>query len=373
MKQHLLDLVAGLPRNEFTAAVAGPGDTSGMAREIETMDVKYHPVNITGPLNPVKDLKCIYELYKLIRKEGFDIVHCHGSKAGLVGRMAARMAGTPVIIVTAHNFVVYDEVPPVKRLIFTWGEKFLSRKTSGIITVSRALKAELKEKFSIPDNKIAAIYNGIDLDRFKTASGADKLREAYGIGKDVPVVGTVARMAPQKGLSFFVDAISVLAKESCGAVFLIVGDGPLRIELEARAHRLGVAGKIIFTGYQPDITPFLKLFDIFVVPSIAEGLSITTIEAMAAGKPVIASRVGGLPELVKPEHNGLLTPPRDAAALAGAIRFLLERPELREKMGLAGKNMAMAEFSKGQMIAKTADFYRLCLGKSAGNLGGETC
>lgn len=362
MKQHLLDLTGGLSATDFMVEVAGPGAANfGMVREIEAQGIKYHQVEIVGPIQPEKDLKCIFELYRLIKKTGFDIVHCHGSKAGLVGRIAAWLAGVPVIIATVHNFVVYDEVPLLKRLFFTRGERVLGRRTSGIITVSRALRDEMEEKFGIPPNKVVAIYNGIDLARFRTEPDLTLLRKNYAIGPDVPVVGTVARMAPQKGLAVFIEAIDVLVNEACAGLFMIVGDGPLRAELEDRVQRAGLAGRVVFTGYQPDITPFLKLFDIFVVPSISEGLSITTIEAMAAGKPVIASAVGGLPELVKPEQNGLLVPPRDAGALASAIKILLAQPELREKMGQAGNEMTVSEFSKDTMIAKTVDFYRYCL------------
>lgn len=361
MKQHLLDLVAGLAQDDFIVAVAGPGGSEGMLKEIEALGMAYHPVDITGPLHPGTDFKCVSELYRLIKSQEFDIVHCHGSKAGLVGRLAAWLAGTPVIIVTVHNFVVYEEVPLFKRMLFTRGEKFLSRKTSGIITVSRALKAELARKFGIPGNKMVAIYNGIDLARFNTKPDLDRLRQSYGIANDRPVVGTVARLAPQKGLSFFIEAIAMMVKEGSAGTFVIIGDGPLRPELEAQAERLGVAGRVIFTGYRSDIVPFLKMFDIFVVPSIAEGLSITTIEAMAAGKAVIASEVGGLPELVQHEQNGLLVPPRDAGALARAMNFLLARPELCEKMGLAGNRMVTADFTCETMISKTRDLYRHCL------------
>lgn len=363
MKQHLEDLVAGLNGKEFMISVAGPGDSDGddIKRVIEALGASYYPVRITGPLRPAQDFRCVLELYGLIKRERFDIVHCHGSKAGLVGRMAAWLAGAPVIIVTIHNFVVYEEVPLFKRLLFTRGEEFLGRKTTGIITVSRALKTEMAKKFGIPEDKVAAIYNGIDLERFRVEKNLAGLRKDYGIGEDIPIVGTVARMAPQKGLRYFVEAAAMLVKEGCTGIFFIVGDGPLRPELEVQADRLGLKGRLIFTGYQSDIVSFLKMFDIFVIPSIAEGLSITTIEAMAAGKPVIASRVGGLPELVKHEQNGLLVPPRDAGALTRAIKYLIRQPELCKNMGQTGNNMVIKEFTKKTMIAKTAEFYRKCL------------
>ncbi|MFZ5639602.1 MAG: glycosyltransferase family 4 protein [Bacillota bacterium] len=365
MKQHLLDLAGGLPQHGFTVAVAGPGDDcGGMKKDIEALGITYYQVDITGPLSPWQDLKCVYELNRLIKREKFDIVHCHGSKAGLVGRVAAWLAGTQVVIATVHNFVVYDEVSFLKRTVFTRGEKFLGRRTSGIITVSRALKEELADKFGVPGRKITAIYNGVDFTRFNKEPDLTGLREALEIREGGAVVGTVARMAPQKGLSYFIEAIAILIREGSAGNFIIVGDGPLRPGLEDLARRLGISGRVIFPGFQPDILPFLKLFDVFVVPSVAEGLSITTIEAMAAGKAVIASNVGGLPELVKPGLNGLLVPPRDAGALAQAIKTLTGQPELYKKMGLAGQNMVTSEFSIDTMMSKTVDFYRSCL---AGN------
>ena len=363
MKQHLLDLAGGLPSDDFVVAVAGPDGDAGLSQEIEALGLKYYPVDITGPLKPGKDIKCILDLYKLIKNYKFDIIHCHGSKAGLIGRLAAWMAGSPVIIVTVHNFVVYEEVPLVKRFLFTGGEKFLSSRTTGIITVSRALKKEMTQIFGIPDHKITAIYNGIDLERFRNIPDQATLRKKYGISAHKPVVGTVARMAPQKGLAYFIDAAALLVREGCQGKFMIVGDGPLRPELEAQAARLGLADRLIFTGYQAEIIPFLKLFDVFVTPSIAEGLSITTIEAMAAGKAVVASAVGGLPELVKSEDNGLLVTPRDAQAMAKAIGTLLDRPGVCDRMGQSGMRMVKADFSKDMMVGKTADFYRYCMKK----------
>lgn len=355
MKSHLLKLLQGLTKNGFTVETACP-DNSALFNEVAKMGIKTHPVHIVGPLSPMNDILCINQLRKIILTGNYDIVHFHGSKAGMVGRIAALSSRCKNTVMTVHNFIIYQEVNLAKRLVFKYGEKILSTATSKIITVSAALKNDLVKNFGIPENKIVSIYNGIDVQKYSTPADAKKAREKYGLNPDYLTVGTLARMAPQKGLEYFIKAIPLINLND-NIRYLIAGDGPLLPLLKKLAWELGLSEKLCFTGYVKNVPEFLSCVDIFVVPSIAEGLSITTIEAMTAGLPVVASRTGGLPELVKHGETGLLVQPRDPVELAKAVTELLTNRNKRQMMGACAKRTASEMFSLETMVTETCRIY----------------
>lgn len=355
MKEHLLSLLKGLDKNRFHIHVACPGNSS-IETELRKLGIQVHNIPLVGPINPGEDIRSCKAIKNLCQAEGFTIIHCHGSKAGLVGRLAAATAKVPLVILTAHNFVVDDKYSLAKKIVFTKGEQFLGRVTDCVITVSSALRKEYIEKFRVPAEKVVCVYNGIDTESFDLTVDKKKIKTQLGLAPEKPVIGTVARMAPQKGLPFLLEAIAILG-ETVNAGFLIAGDGPLRPDLERQAEQLGLSGKVCFPGYCQNIKEILQIFDIFVIPSISEGLSITAIEALAAGKPVVASRVGGLPEVVEDGKTGVLVPPGDPATLASAIKNLLDDPALRERMGRAGRRTAKDKFSLENMIRKTEELY----------------
>ncbi len=360
MKEHLLALIKGIDQQKYVFHVACPGD-SPVARDLQAIGIEVTDIPLEGPIHPVKDAKCIRQLRKLCADEGYPLVHCHGSKAGLVGRAAANLAGVPAVIMTAHNFVIGDNLSKVKKFIFTAGEQVLGGRTNHIITVSEALKNEYVTRFGVPAGKITCIYNGIDTGAFSAKVDTAAVRKTMGLPTDKLIVGTVARMAPQKGLKHFVAAIATMG-DRLDAHYLIAGDGPLRGELEAQAKDLGVREKIMFPGFCQNINEVLKVIDIFVVPSVSEGLSITAIEAMAAGRPVIASRVGGLPEVVADGQTGILVPAGDSDGLADAIMRLGSDKALAHKMGQNGVVMAGQKFSIDGMITATEGLYNRILG-----------
>lgn len=360
MKGHLLALAGGLHKFGYDIEVACPGD-SPLAREIHDLGLAVHYINLVGPLNPIQDFRCVIQLYKIMRQQEYDIIHFHGAKAGLVGRIAAVAARCPRTVLTAHNFIIYDEVPLAKKVLFKYGEKLLSRATSRIITVSEALKADLTNNYQLKAEHITPVYNGIDIAKYLEQRDHVRIKTGLGIDQVKYVIGTVARMAPQKGLSYLLEAVALIKKtdpRKAGEIACVVaGDGPLQAELANQARRLGIENEIIFPGFVRDVPDFLACLDIFVIPSIAEGLSITTIEAMAAGLPVIASRVGGLPELVDEGVTGYLVEPRNPSVLAQAILQMMSEPEKARTMGENGRALACRNFSTETMIRNTCKVY----------------
>lgn len=355
MKGHLLSLVKGLTKYGFDVEAACPSDSS-VFNELNGLGIKTHPIHIVGPISPREDLLCINQLKRIISGGEFELLHFHGAKAGMVGRIAAVLADCKNTVLTVHNFIVYREVPWMKKLIFHFGERALSRTTSKIITVSSALKDDLVRNFKIPEAKIVPIYNGIDIEQYLKTQNKYIAKKQYGINPDKPVIGTIARMAPQKGLEYLIKATPEICEER-DVEIVIAGDGPEMPFLKDLSKSLGMDKNILFTGYIDNIPDFLSCLDIFVVPSIAEGLSITTIEAMTAGLPVVASNTGGLPELVRHGETGLLVEPRNPKSIADAVLKLLDDPDKREKMGYLGRNHAAVQFSTKTMIDKTCEVY----------------
>lgn len=354
-----MTLAKGMNKQGLKIEVAGP-DNSSLFRELSDNNIKVHPIDIVGPLKPGRDLTCIAQIRKILTRGNYDIVHCHGSKAGMLGRIAASLSGCKNIVLTVHNFIIYPEINPAKKLIFKYGEKILSRKTSKIITVSSALQSDLIDNFKIPREKIIPIYNGININKYLEKYDKAKTRKKLGIDVDINVVGTLARMAPQKGLEYLIKAAPAVCKEA-NAVFVIAGDGPLMPEFKKLAYKLGVGDRVLFPGFIINTAEFFSCLDIFLVPSIAEGLSITTIEAMTTGLPVIASRVGGLPELITHGITGLLVEPRDPSKLAETILELLKDPIKRAKMAQMARDIAASKFSEDTMIARTCEVYSALL------------
>lgn len=351
----MISLVKGLIEHGFEVEAACPVNSS-IYNELADLGIKTHSIDIVGRISPKEDLICINQLKRIISGGKYDLLHFHGAKAGMVGRIAAVLADCRSTVLTVHNFIVYQEVPWIKKLIFRYGERALSRATSRIITVSSALKDDLVRNYKIPEAKIIPIYNGIDIERYLKIQNKKEIKIRYGLNPDMPVIGTIARMAPQKGLEYLVKAAPLICKERDVRI-LIAGDGPEMSYLQDLSSSLDINDQVVFTGYIDNIPEFLSCLDIFVVPSIAEGLSITTIEAMTAGLPVIASNTGGLPELVRHGETGLLVEPRNPQGIADAVEKLLNDPRKSEMMGRSGRNAAAIQFSSKTMIKRTCEVY----------------
>ncbi|MDI6709614.1 MAG: glycosyltransferase family 4 protein [Thermoanaerobacterales bacterium] len=358
MKNHLLTLVrAAVPSYEVLVACP-PGE---LAAEAEAAGAEVIPVPLRGELNPVSDARCAYHLARAVRHLRIDLVHVHGAKAGLVGRPAARLGGVRGIIYTVHNSILYEDWPAWKRWMLAHAEAGLSRLTDRIITVSENLRRELIEREGIEASRIVTIYNGIAPGRFDAGSGArTAIRWELGLAGDAPVIGTVARLAPQKGITYLIRALALLRERMPDVRGVVVGDGPLRATLEREAEECGVP--VVFAGYRTDIPALMAAFDVFVLPSVTEGLPLIVLEAMASGRAVVATAVGGLPEAVAEGETGLLVPPKDPDALCAALQFLLNAPGGMARMGAAGRERVFRMFTSERMVQKTLDVYRQILG-----------
>lgn len=370
MKNHILSLLLHLDKKKYKIMLACPQKEEWLTLLAGT-GVEVVELPLKGNLSLFSDIESVLMLSHLIKNREIHLVHTHGMKAGLVGRLAGcyhncltgrwgprKDRSGPYLLSTVHNSVYQYQMPQYQRHMIGRVQRCLAYQTDRFITVSQALKKEIMQWEGIPEDKIQVIYNGIKTDFFnnKITTPFDKLR--LGLNPLLPVVGTVARLAPQKGVEYLIQAAFLVSQVVDAVQFLIVGDGPLRKDLERETLKLGLKDKIIFTGQYPDTSRIYPLIDVFVMPSLSEGLSISVIEAMAAKRPIAASAAGGIPELIDHRETGILVPPGNQQALAQGILELLKRPKWSEKLAEAAGQKAKNLYTIEKMVHQTEDIYR---------------
>ena len=283
-----------------------------------------------------------------IEKYEVDVIHTHGYKADIYGYLSARRLGKP-IIATHHS----SSARTIPLRLYTLLDHILLRRFDAVVAIS-AERCRSLHDFGVPSSKIATIRNGIDTSAFRSAKPA--LAGALGNGGR-RVVGVVARLVPEKGVQFLLRAAREVVAHYPDTLFLVVGSGPQRTELEELARDLGIAENVTFLGQQRDMPGIYAAMDIFVLPSLDEGLPMAVLEAQAAGKPVIATAVGGTPDVVRHNQNGLLVQPKEIPALRDAILRLMGDSDLRSQLGRNGEASVEKHFSSDAMASRYKAFY----------------
>lgn len=279
-------------------------------------------------LNPVRDIRTLWKVYQLMKVMKPDVVHTHAAKAGFVGRVAAWLAGVPVIVHTFHGHVFKGYFSPSRTRFFILLERLTARMTDSIITLSDGLRRELAEDYRIArKGRITVLPLGLDLDNFvHTPRKGGTFRAAWNIPVSAPLVGIIGRITPIKNHRLFLEAAVQVRKTLPDARFVIVGDGEIRAEIEAVVDQLHLREAVIFTGWQRDIAEVDSDLDMLVISSINEGTPVTVIEALAAGCPVVATAVGGVPDLLDQGKLGRLVHEQTPTALARAILEVIANP-----------------------------------------------
>jgi len=299
-------------------------------------------------------IKTLFALVRLLKKERPEILHCHRHKPTVYGAIAARLAGVPHVISHVHGL---NRTRSLGRKITN---RFIFGAVDKVIAVSDGVNKDvLRTNTAIPPGKVVTVHNGIDVDRVAAVSaGRDEVRERLGLKKDAVVFGTVGRLAQTKGQVYLLEAFSVTLKNLPGSVLLIAGDGPLMGELARKAEDLGITPSVRFLGHRQDVLEIMRAFDVFVFPSLAEGLPLALLEAMASGVIVVASNVGGIPDVLGNGLYGRLVPPRDAASLAAAMAdAALLSAEEKRKTAEAARLRVLGEFTKEVMCKALTDVY----------------
>lgn len=312
------------------------------------------------------DVSALVKLIKIIKKENFDIVHTHSSKAGLLSRWAAKLAGVKIIVHSPHGHIFYGYFGWFKTKLFILLERLSSLVTDKILTMTQRGKEEhIKYRIAKPD-KFIPIYSGIEIEKFNNFQiDIAKRKEKLNIPLDVPVIGTVSRLEPIKGNRYFIMSLPDIVKVFPALRVLIVGDGSQRKKLEQDVKNLNLSGNVIFLGQFQDIRSIVSIFNVFVLTSLNEGMGRCLLEAQALGIPVVATKVGGIPEVVRDGITGTLVPARNPKAASEAIINLLKNKPLRENMSKEAKKWIDKSFSAEAMVKKTSDLYQELIEKKA--------
>jgi glycosyltransferase involved in cell wall biosynthesis len=354
-------IAAMLDPARFDAGVLSGPQTGPEGSLIEEVRRRGIPLTIEPALareiNPAKDLLALVRLIRFIRRGGYDIVHTNSSKAGVLGRWAARLADVPVIVHTVHGWGHHERQHPLVRRFYIALEQVTQRITDRLIVVSpRNTEKGLADGIATPE-KYVTIRSGIELDRFRQpARPREAVRAELGIPLAAPVVGTVTRLSAQKAPLDFVAAAAQVTAQRPDVHFVVVGDGPLRADVEAQIAALGLAERVHLTGLRGDVPDLMHSFDVFALTSLWEGLPRVLPQAMAAGLPIVATAVDGNAEAVTDGVNGLLTPLGDPRAMAAALLQLLNDPPLATQMGQAGLAQVEA-FGARKMVSEIAALY----------------
>jgi glycosyltransferase involved in cell wall biosynthesis len=349
----LLRLLTGLNCDRFSPAVAClyNGDKV-VAQEIRQLGIPVIDLGMTAKWR----WDAFWRLYHLLRRERPTILHTWMFHANLPGRVLGRLAGVPIIITSRRNENIGG---PMRERLNRWTARLDDR----VIAVCELARQAEIERARVAPEHVVTIYNGVDAEQFSATNeqAAVRIRRTLSIPLDAPLLGAVGRLHPQKDFTTLLAAVAQVKEHVPTAQLLLVGDGELRDDLEAQAHLLDLSATVIFAGHRTDVPDILSTLDVFVLPSLWEGMPNVVLEAMATGLPVVATAVGGTTEVVVDGVTGLLVSPRNPDMLAQAIIRLLHDPDLRRKMGQAGQRRVEQYFSLKETIWQTELLYRTLL------------
>ncbi len=307
-------------------------------------------------IHPLWDLAGLVRLSNFLRRGHYGIVHTHTSKGGFVGRLAAWLAGVPVIVHTAHGFAFHERSTRSARLFYSTLERIASHWCNRIVSVSEFHRHWALELGICGSSKILAIPNGIAALANPEVPGAE-LRRQLGVRDRDLLILSMARLAPDKGLEYLIEAAAILLRTERRFQIVIAGEGPVRARLEELTRHLGVADWVTFLGFREDVSDLLAASDLIVLPSLREGLSIALLEAMAAGKPIIATNIGSHRELASQAEIAHLVSPADAPALCGAILQIASDADLMARLGTNARTLFEGRYTEERMLSAYKQMY----------------
>jgi glycosyltransferase involved in cell wall biosynthesis len=362
-RRHLLDLLEGLPPERFELlAIVSVRPEGGFEADIQRLragGVRVEVLPMRRRPAPLADAAALFRLWRLFRRERPDVVHAHGSKGGLLGRLAGRLAGVRRVYHTPHVYPFQWSAGPMRR-VYLAVERCLWRLSHKVVAVgpgqaSVALRSRVASK-----GRLVIIPNGVDAGKFSAMASPENrgaIRRELGLADSDLAVGMVARLSPQKGCGHFLRAARLAAGQEPRAKFLLIGSGPLEHHLRMLAGQLGIGERVLFLGHRPDADRLYAALDLFVLSSLWEGLPYVILEAQASGLAVVASRIPGCAELVVEGQTGFLVPLQDEAQIAARMVYLLREPERRAEMGRTARARVEKEFRLDRFLELHAQLY----------------
>lgn len=352
-ERHLFELVKRLKEGPYQPFVYSLGREGIFSRQFNDAGIDIENLDIKRVYG-LDGLKAFFYLKNKIRKDKIQIIHAFHFGSQLLATVLARVTKTPLAL-SVRDLGFWQK----------WHHKFITMRIDNladmILVNSHAIKRDLVSKDNLPGEKISVIYNGVDFDKFRDGCDASGCRKNLGIAPQQKIVAYVGWLRPEKGVDYFIEAANKILEVYSGVHFLIIGDGILRKAFQEQSKSLEIENSISFLGDRTDVPQLLSLVDLCVLPSLTEGFSNVLIEAMACGKPVVATNVGGNPEAVIEGETGFLVAPGDSQDLADKILFVLKDEGLKERLGSNGRKIARDKFDIKNIVVQYADVYESML------------
>jgi glycosyltransferase involved in cell wall biosynthesis len=351
--RHVELLIRMIDRERFDVSVLTSDDPdSPFVERLESLGIPVTGLAIKRAFHPISDARALFRTWRLMRRDRFDLVHCHAAKAGLLGRLAGRVAGADTFLYTPHGFYFNYGIGLVKRWAHIFLERILGHLTSRIVATAPREGAQIVELNLIEPERVAIIPNAVDTRAFRPEPAPDGPADRSRL-----VIGMVGRMAPPKDPFTFLDAARQVLEPFPHARFVLVGDGELMRPARKHAGSLGIADSVDFLGYREDIRAVLETFDVNVLSSRWEGLPYALVEGMALGKVAVGPEISGCTDLIQHGKNGYLFPVGDAGTMARQLIKLLGDDELRERMGRAARDFVVERHSADLWIKRIEGLY----------------
>ncbi|MCK5850361.1 MAG: glycosyltransferase family 4 protein [Kiritimatiellae bacterium] len=360
-RRHVLDLTTGLNKDVFSVSlICATRRDSAFLADIETMNtqgISITIIHMVRNIRPLNDFMAFLSILRHLKQNNIMIVHTHSSKAGFLGRLAARLAHIPVIIHTPHVFAFQMNINPLLKAFYFRMEQFTACFTDKIVCVSNnEMKVAVEAGLTAPE-KFTVIENGIAPAHLSGAPFMDNLD----IKPNDIVVGTIGRFTRQKNHSLFLSAAKQVVEQFPNTKFLLIGNGEIKVKLESLTDELSLRDNVQILDIKDGFASFYPVIDIFVSSSAWEGMPYTILDAMLCRKAIVATGVGGIPDIIDHRKTGLIVPPGNSIAMADAIAELLSEPELRATLGSNAGSVAETRFVLDNMIAKTSELYKSSL------------
>ena len=366
---HVTNLNSGLDPDRYVSLLVsgtenpGEGSLRDLAESAGVEVTVIPQIRSAASLGP-RDVLALFKLYRLMRRERPQIVHTHESKAGFLGRLAARIAGVPIVLHTYHGHVLRGYYGPLKSWALRRMEQLLALLTDRLIAVSEQVKRDLVQYRVARSEKISVVPLGFDLEPFLSSEvHRGSFRREMNLNGSTRLVGIVGRLFPIKNHRLFLDAAALVSAEEPASRFVVVGDGVLRQELDQYARDLSIRDMVIFTGWRRDLPRIYADLDVLVVSSDNEGTPVSAIESMASGCPVVATRVGGIPDVISDGDTGYLVPAGDADALASRILSLLRDDQEVSRLRAAARAFARDRYNLQRLISDIQAIYENLISK----------
>jgi glycosyltransferase involved in cell wall biosynthesis len=351
--RHLFALLEHLPRERFHLSLVA--ENGGYL--VDQIEARGIPVHFVPLMRSRFDPSAVVRMALAARREEADILHLHGTRAGFFGALAKRFTGVRRTVYTIHGFSFHKDISATGRTFYLAVERFCSRNHSRLISVSGTDRDEAIRLGVCHPDRIRTIYNGIDFAVFDPQRVNGFLRRTFDLPANDPVVGTVARLVPQKGVEYFLEMARLIAERNPRVRFAVIGEGALERPLRQHAQRLGLGERVLFLGPQTRMPECYAGLDVFVLSSLWEGHPLSLIESLAMERPTVATLTSGSPEIVDDGETGFLVEPKDPARMAERVCWLLDHRDEADAMAREGRRRCLARFSEKMMAEQTLRVY----------------